>query len=218
MNSSVSRLMMVALFSSVLASGSIGQSSGGGTGGGGGGSAGGSTGGSAGAGSAAGAGSTGAGTSGLTGRTSPQGVTGPQSRSPTALPSTVPRRDTGVRPLPNAGNAEPTSPIYRQDTDPNGRAPQRDATDPNERAPQRDSNTGGSGGRAGGGAGESDADNLDISKTHETNTISGEPQRVERQGGATGRTLDECMQNWDAGTHMTKDQWKTTCERLGTSR
>jgi hypothetical protein len=155
----------------------------------------------------------------LTGATTPGALPGPQSRSPATLPSTVPQRQTGVSPVPSAGNAEPSSPIYRQDRQPSTRDSQRDATNPLDRSPRTDPAIGGSGrsrdGSAAAGPGEADADNLDVSKTRAADSISEEPERIQRDGGAGGRTLDECMQNWDAGTHMTQEQWKATCQRLG---
>jgi len=27
-----------------------------------------------------------------------------------------------------------------------------------------------------------------------------------------------CLQDWDAATHMTRQQWRTTCERVATER
>jgi hypothetical protein len=29
---------------------------------------------------------------------------------------------------------------------------------------------------------------------------------------------DTCMEDWDQGTHMTKKEWKTTCERVARER
>src|SRR5690606_5295648 len=90
---------------------------------------GGSTGGASGSGSSAGSGSGSAGgtTTGpsSTGPAPRAPATGPQSRSPALPPSTVPQRDTGVPPVPSAGNAEPSSPIYRRDTPPGSLTPQR---------------------------------------------------------------------------------------------
>lgn len=31
--------------------------------------------------------------------------------------------------------------------------------------------------------------------------------------GAAGHTLETCMQVWEPATHMTKDEWRRTCER-----
>jgi hypothetical protein len=31
--------------------------------------------------------------------------------------------------------------------------------------------------------------------------------------GAAGKNIEECMGTWDAGTHMTKKEWRATCER-----
>ena len=32
--------------------------------------------------------------------------------------------------------------------------------------------------------------------------------------GGGGKTLGDCMGFWDAGTHMTKREWKAACERM----
>lgn len=32
-------------------------------------------------------------------------------------------------------------------------------------------------------------------------------------GSATQKDVEECMKLWDAGTHMTKREWRVTCER-----
>jgi hypothetical protein len=34
--------------------------------------------------------------------------------------------------------------------------------------------------------------------------------------GAYGKNVDECMSAWDANTHMSKDDWRKTCERTTT--
>jgi hypothetical protein len=31
--------------------------------------------------------------------------------------------------------------------------------------------------------------------------------------GGGGKTLSDCMGFWDAGTHMTKQEWKAACQR-----
>ncbi len=31
-------------------------------------------------------------------------------------------------------------------------------------------------------------------------------------------TLDACMARWDAGTHMTRDAWRQSCERIQRER
>ncbi len=31
-------------------------------------------------------------------------------------------------------------------------------------------------------------------------------------------SIADCMANWDAGTHMTKAQWRKTCERIRAER
>jgi hypothetical protein len=35
----------------------------------------------------------------------------------------------------------------------------------------------------------------------------------DNRGGAAGKDIAECMAVWDAGTHMTKQEWRATCER-----
>lgn len=75
------------------------------------------------------------------------------------------------------------------------------------------------GGRAPRGSGNvvppGDAGGLDASEARAPNSISDEPNRVRRGGSTSGKALEDCMRNWDPGTHMTKAQWRTTCERLG---
>ena len=155
--------------------------------------------------------------------------TGPQSRSPAMRPSPVPQTDTGVPPVPSAGNAEPSSPIYRQDITPGAAAPQPDAGNPaaigtESGAPQMDAPIGGSGGSGvgDGSSGASDpltptdsAGNPALGNSgREPNSITEEPNRIKR-AGAAGKDLDECMKLWDSGTHMSRERWKETCERLG---
>lgn len=149
-----------------------------------------------------------------TGLTTPQALPGPQSRSPTPLPSTVPERQTGVPPVPSAGNAEPSSPIYRQDRQSNPNNSQSDATDPLSRTPRQDPAIGGSG-RAGSGGSATGTGEADVMGTRSSNSIGEEPDRVQREGGAAGKSLDECMQNWDQDTHITQARWKEICQRLG---
>jgi hypothetical protein len=31
-------------------------------------------------------------------------------------------------------------------------------------------------------------------------------------------TIDSCMKSWDPGTHMPKEAWRTTCERIKSER
>jgi len=33
-----------------------------------------------------------------------------------------------------------------------------------------------------------------------------------------GESVADCMKRWDAGTHMTKSQWRATCERVRAER
>ena len=194
--------------------------SGGSTGGASGGASGGGTSGATG--SPSGAGSGAADTS-PTGGPSPRApATGPQSRSPATPPSTVPQRDTGVRQVPSPGNAEPNSPIYRQDTQPGDLLTPRA---PTTSSPQTDSPPGGGGGGAGsaGGAGGGDplmptdpaGNPAGPGSERSTTSIGEEPDRIKRGGGAAGADLEDCMKLWDSSTHMTKERWKETCERLG---
>ncbi len=79
-----------------------------------------------------------------------------------------------MRELPSAGNAEPTSPIYRQSTDPVGRTEQRNATNPSDRAPKTDPEIGGSGGT--GGVADplapGEKGSLDLKETRSANSTS----------------------------------------------
>lgn len=204
------------------------QSGGDGSGGAGGGGSSGGTSGSTGTGSSVGSGAVSPGLNTAPSASTPG--TGPQSRSPATPPSTVPQVDTGNPPVPSAGNAEPNSPIYRQDTPPGALTPQPNTTNPaglgtKGRAPETDTPPGGSGGSSTGGSvtpGSGDplvptdptGNPARYGSGRSTDSISEEPNRVTR-GGAAGKDLDECMRLWDPGTHMTKDQWKGTCERLG---
>lgn len=217
-------LCFIPILISSIANGAFAQS-GGGAGGGAGGGTGGSTGSSS-------------GTTGTGGTVAPGGTavspatrtpsTGPQSRSPAMRPSPVPQANTGVPPVPSAGNAEPSSPIYRQDIKP-GTAPQADngnsvGTSSESRAPQMDAPIGGSGSRGAGDGSSGASDPLTPTDSAgnpalgesgpKPNSIAEEPNRIKR-AGAAGKNLDECLNLWDPGTHMTKDRWKETCERLG---
>jgi len=33
-----------------------------------------------------------------------------------------------------------------------------------------------------------------------------------------GESVADCLKRWDAGTHMTKTQWRRTCERVRAER
>ncbi|WP_072393190.1 hypothetical protein [Hyphomicrobium sp. CS1GBMeth3] len=194
---------------------------------------GGSTGG--GAGSTSGTGTSSGADSGMSGG-APGGTvatppsSGPQARSPATPPSPIPPRDTGgVPPVPSAGNAERSSPIYRQDTPPGALTPQRDAITPGPGLPDADpSRTDtplGSGGSAASDNPATIEDSLtptdpsgspaDYGSGRPANSIGDEPNRVTRGAGAAGRDLDECMKLWDKSTHMTRERWRTTCIRLG---
>lgn len=128
---------------------------------------------------------------------------------------------TGIRPVPSPGNAEPTSPIHRQNEmgaggQPDTRTPRREAIDPGVRAPQADPLPGGSGGtaRTDGTSGSRPLDPAPSSDGASDGTLGSEPVE-ERKSGAGGPTLSECMDAWDAGTNMTRQDWRRTCERLG---
>jgi hypothetical protein len=113
---------------------------------------------------------------------------------------------------------------------PGALTPQPDATNPagastESGTPQTDAPLGGSGGTSGGRTGapgggdalvptDPSGNPAEFGPGRKSDSISDEPNRVTR-GGAAGRNLEECMKIWDPGTHMTKEQWKTTCERLG---
>ena len=59
-----------------------------------------------------------------------------------------------------------------------------------------------------------DLGGTEVETVETPSSISQEPNRL-RRGGAAGANLDECMKVWDSTTHMSKDQWRTTCKRLG---
>lgn len=154
----------------------------------------------------------------------PAPPSGPQVNSPATPPSTVPERNTGIRPVPSAGNAEPNSPIYRQDQEatPAGRVPSGDPTTPGNRQPQTGEIPNSTGGAVGdgtssgaSGAGSDDLGGTEVEKAKDPSSISDEPNRIKRGGGAAGADLEGCMKVWDPSTHMTKEQWRTTCKRLG---
>ncbi len=147
-------------------------------------------------------------------------ATGLQPPSPAVRPSPVPQTNTGA--------PAPGSPIYRPDITPGApTTPQPDAGNPlgtgsEGREPQLDAPIGGSG-RRGVGDGSSEASDP-LAPTeghpalggtgHRPSSISEEPERIKR-AGAAGKNLDECLKLWDPDTHMTRDRWKETCERLG---
>lgn len=170
--------------------------------------------------------STGEGAGQGTGLSGPSGPANPSAAarplSPSGAPSPplagpenrMPENRTQVRPVPSVGNAEPTSPVNRQDRDAATGVARPDLSSPDERSPTQDPTLGGSGG-AGSGARTGIDPGTDVSGTRASDTIAGEPERVQRQGGAGGRSLDDCMKLWDKGTHMSQAQWKATCQRLG---
>jgi hypothetical protein len=48
----------------------------------------------------------------------------------------------------------------------------------------------------------------------QTQQFSGSGGGSRREGGgASGKSLDECMATWDSSTHMSKELWRTTCEQ-----
>ena len=191
----------------------------------------GSSGGGTGGGGAAGAPSASPGVGGATGAGTPATRTpstplpaapsGPQANSPANPPSTIPQRNTGIRPVPSAGNAEPNSPIYRRDQEasPAGRIPSGDPTAAGNRQPQTGEIPDSTGGAVGDGTSTGttgdDLGGTEVEGSKNSSSISEEPNRIKRGGGAAGANLEECMQVWDPSTHMTKDQWRTTCQRLG---
>lgn len=185
--------------------------------------------GGAGSGATGGAGSTTGGSGGAPGAPiAKPPPTGPQIRSPATPPSAIPQPDTGVPPVPSAGNAERSSPIYRQDKPPGSLTPSQNTPGsglPDAARPSSPTDTPlGSGGSGASQSPDTSGDALtptdptgspaDYGSGRPTNSISDEPNRV-RRGGAAGRDLTECMNLWDKSTHMTREQWRTTCERLG---
>ena len=38
-------------------------------------------------------------------------------------------------------------------------------------------------------------------------------QSAQSTAGGGGRTLQDCMRFWDQGTHMSKSEWRTACQR-----
>jgi len=51
--------------------------------------------------------------------------------------------------------------------------------------------------------------------------ISAETKKSEDEEPAVhhgSESLTDCLKRWDAGTHMTKTQWRRTCERVRTER
>jgi hypothetical protein len=154
---------------------------------------------------------------------SPPPIENPSSPNPALqglpqLPSTGAAEAPLPTPAPSTGNADVTSPIERQvdrqvdRIERQGAGSADNASRQGQRAPTPDTYPGGGGSGTGASTGESD--NLDVSRTRREDTISGEPDRVKR-GGAGGKTMADCMAIWDPSTHMSKEQWRTTCERLG---
>jgi hypothetical protein len=41
------------------------------------------------------------------------------------------------------------------------------------------------------------------------------PDASRSQGGASGATFDQCAAEWDASSHMTQQEWRSSCARLG---
>jgi hypothetical protein len=51
-------------------------------------------------------------------------------------------------------------------------------------------------------------------QTQQVPPSSGGTSRTgDNSGGVAGKKIEECMATWDAGTHMTKKEWRATCER-----
>lgn len=143
----------------------------------------------------------------------------PIYRQDTPAGSLTPQRDA-VSPSRDATNPQRdgiNDPVTPSETTP---APQTDAPIGGSGIPSG-AQTGGAAGSGTAGTGDPLAPTDPSSRPAEAgsgrtaNTIGDEPNRVTRGGGAAGKNLEECMKIWDPSTHMTKDQWKTTCERLG---
>lgn len=191
------------------------------TGGGGGASGGGGAGTGGAAGTGASPGGTGAGSVAPGARPGSGTARGAGQTARPGAPSALPR--TGIRPVPSPGNAEPSSPIHRQneigagrDPESGGRTPRREAIDPGSRDPQTSPLPSGSGGtaRTDGVLGARPLDPAPSSDGASDGTVGTEPVE-ERKSGAGGPTLSECMDAWDAGTNMTRQDWRETCQRLG---
>ena len=39
-------------------------------------------------------------------------------------------------------------------------------------------------------------------------------ESVQSAPGGGGNTLQDCMNFWDSGTHMSKSEWRVTCQRI----
>ena len=60
----------------------------------------------------------------------------------------------------------------------------------------------------------SPAPQLDAGKPNTESPSVGNPvDMTEPPAGASQGTLAECISFWDAGTHMTKSEWRATCKR-----
>ena len=49
-------------------------------------------------------------------------------------------------------------------------------------------------------------------------TLPNSSEKPERQQARGRAWFARCMQDWDAGTHMTKNEWEGTCRRLAQER
>jgi hypothetical protein len=145
-------------------------------------------------------------------------------RTPNPFPS-VPQTGQGGAQVPSAGNAEPMSPVNRQaaplgqtdsgQTDLGATAPAGGTgtaqTPGGARSPEAPR---GAGEQATGAAGTPLDQPATDPATDPTALSSGGSARLgDNRQGAAGATLDECMKVWDATTHMTKEEWRRTCER-----
>lgn len=152
---------------------------------------------------------------------------------------TVPQTGFGSPQVPSAGNAEPNSSINQQSPLPGATPPASGstansmganstgtlppATSPSDptgeasRVPALDDVPLGSGGgssrQGGASSGSSSGDAATDSSGSGIMKGTGADTR-DRFGGGNG-TREDCMKDWDAGTHMSKELWRETCRRLG---
>jgi hypothetical protein len=50
------------------------------------------------------------------------------------------------------------------------------------------------------------------------NTDSAQNSDAAASGGRSADYLAQCLRDWDAGTHMTRQQWARTCRRVANNR
>lgn len=220
-------LFVVTVFVTSLPGGSFAQTGGSAGGGGGstGSSAGGTGSGSTGTMGAAPGGGISPSAGGLSGRSTGGGVTA----VPTPFPTT-PQAGLGSAQVPSAGNAEANSPVRQQQaplgTQTSPTSPSTATTAPGGGAANDGASTGA------GGSGSTDGTSSGSGETPEpvTGRVPGQPLPPESvnptelssggtartdnaRQGAAGHTLESCMQVWEPATHMSKDEWRRTCER-----